>query len=228
MILDERDPIAPQKTEPTLGHEAQTPSVPLGELHIEGDYKPSWLADAEPESIWGKRLLAFGAAAAAITLLAAGGFWLSNEQKSQKALEVLAQSSRSADAPAAAIPAPVPAPVPPPVESTIPPLVMLPPEEVKKPAPVVRAVARAPVKFAKTVRKALPVKKVVAKRVKHIRLAKAAPKKPLAKVAARRQVRTLSPAGAPRKPKPVALRAKTPPAKRACRSGDLARDCRPN
>jgi hypothetical protein len=155
------------------------------------------------------------------------------------------ESSRNGDLHAVVVPVPQPSPPPPaavvPVESTIPPLVTLPPEEMGKPAPVVKAavkpavklaarpVARPPLKLAKAVaRKAPPAKKTLAKKGKVTKLAKAIPKKPVVKVAARQRARTLSPAGAPRKPKAVVLRAKAPPAKRLCKRGDLARDCRLN
>lgn len=254
--MDDRDPITSQKTEPTLGDAVETPQAPaaaLHELHLEGDFKPSWLEQPESVPFWGKRMLAFGAAAAALALLAAGGFWFSGEQKSQKALEVLAESSRNADLPAVVAPVPAPSPPPPavvaPVESTIPPLVTLPPEEVGQPAPVVKAAAKPavkpaikpavklaarpavkpPLKLAKAVvRKAPPAKKALARNAKVSKLAKATLKKPVVKVAARQRTRTLSPAGAPRKPKAVALRAKAPPPKRLCKRGDLARDCRFN
>jgi hypothetical protein len=86
-ILDDRDPITSQKTEPTLGDAVEAPQATpaaLHELHLEGDFKPSWLTQPEPAPFWGKRMLAFSAAAAALALLAAGGFWLSGEHKSRK------------------------------------------------------------------------------------------------------------------------------------------------
>ncbi|MES2323807.1 MAG: hypothetical protein V4633_16225 [Pseudomonadota bacterium] len=213
--MDERDPIAPAKTEPTLGHDADTPFASLEQLHIAGDDKPSWLSDPEPEGFWSKRVMAFAAVTAAAGLVVAGAVWYSKEQKSQQALEVVARNAPLVAAPVLPAPPPPRPVVEPVVESTIPPLVTLPPEEVGTPAPVVRkTVAKTPVKVAKAVRKRLTVKKIVA--------ARPVVRKPVAKVPPKKTVTK----AALRKPKQVAPRAKPVVAKRQCKKGELARNCK--
>ncbi len=95
-------------------------------MRVEDEFKPSWLQPTEAQS-WlarnSKALLAWAGVVVLAAMTVTGFLWMREEQKTSRALDVLAQSSR-----AAAAPLPVAAP-------PVPPLVTLPPEEIKK-APV--------------------------------------------------------------------------------------------
>ncbi len=237
--MDEREPQSPVRTEPGFGTQDDT-ATPPADLHIEGDFRPSWLDDHPEQSmlsgVWAKRLMAFAAAGSAVALVVAGGMWLNSEQKSHKAMEVLAQSSRAADQPKPVTAPAAPAahePAPAPVVNDVPPLVTLPPEEVK---PVVRAPVKQPLAVKKVVagKKAAVAKKVVvakkaspAKKPVLAKLARSTPKKAVARVAAKPVARVplRKAAARPVARKVGAAAPKRPPAKK-CLPGELARNCR--